>query len=668
LLFPLFSAQRSFIFLCVSIKTVSAARTGVVQTHRRDVYHMLELLRRAAKTWVAKVFFILLVGSFAIWGVSRSMVSGTSDSVVVVGDQKVNTREFRMAYERQIAAMSQQFGTQITSEQARAFGIDQQVLSQLVAGAALDQLSHEMNLGLSQKRLAQMIADEPAFKSASGQFDRALFQQRLRNAGLREDDYIKSQSKSAVRGQIVDAVADGFKAPETLVKALTQYRMETRGIDYLLLSNSVIAPVKAPDDAALAAWFNTKKDGYKAPEYRKISYVKLAPADIMDLGAVSDQQIRDDYEKHKDQYRTVAKRTIEQLTFPDKASANAAADKLAAGTSFDDLVKDQGKTKTDVLLGEFAEKDVPDQVIGKAAFAVTAEGGTTPVIDGTFGPVIARVTGIKPEVVKSLDEVKDSIRKDIALGLASEEVLNVHDRYEDARASGSTMEEAAKQLKLTVGTIEAVDSQGLDMKGNAIKDVPESAKMIAEAFKTDVNLETDALALGNDGYVWFQVDAITPERERPLAEVRDRVVADWTAEQQKLALTKKAEELVAAVKSGKKLADIATELAIAVETKSGIKRGAEDPVLSMPAIAAVFAGPIGHVANAEGVNGDGQIVLVVTEVNADGTSDALNDQTQQITALAASAGDDILDQMVDELKGNYGTFISQQLAQQAMVR
>ena len=629
---------------------------------------MLEFLRRAAKTWVARGFFIILVGSFAIWGVSRSMVTGTSDSVVTVGDQKVNVREFRMAYERQISVMSQQFGTQLTSEQARAFGIDQQVLSQLIAGAALDQLSYDMNLGLSQKRLAQIISDEPAFRSASGQFDRNLFQQRLRNAGLREEDYIKSQSKSAVRSQIVDAIADGFHAPDTMVKALTQYRMETRGVDYILLSNANIDPIKAPDDATLAPWFDKNKANYKAPEYRKVSYVKLAPADIMDLSAVSDQQVQEDYEKHKDAYRTAAKRTIEQLTFADKAAANIASDKLAAGTSFDDLVKEQGKTAADVLLGEFAEKDVPDQAIGKAAFAVALDGGTTPVVDGTFGPVIVRVTGIKPEVTKTLDEVKDKIRKDIALGLASEEVLNVHDRYEDARAAGSTMEEAAKQLKLTVGTIDAVDSTGLDMKGNAVKDVPESAKVISEAFKTDVNLETDALALGNDGYIWYQVDAITPERDRPLAEVHDKVVADWTAEQQKLALAKKAQDIVAEVKGGKKLADVAAGLSIAVETKSGIKRAAEDPVLSRAAIQAAFGGPLAHVANAEGVNGDGQIVLAVTEVNPEGTSDALDDQTQQINTLAASAGDDILDQMVEELKGNYGTIVSQQLAQQAMVR
>ncbi|MGO7704564.1 SurA N-terminal domain-containing protein, partial [Rhizobium ruizarguesonis] len=75
-------------------------------------------------------------------------------------------------------------------KQARAFGIEQQVLAQLVAGASLDPLAEDMNLGLSKDRLAQLIADDPAFKAVNGKFDRELFVSRLRNAGIRQDDYI----------------------------------------------------------------------------------------------------------------------------------------------------------------------------------------------------------------------------------------------------------------------------------------------------------------------------------------------------------------------------------------------------------------------------------------------------------------------------------------------
>ncbi len=43
--------------------------------------------------------------------------------------------------------------------------------------------------------------------------------------------------------------------------------------------------------------------------------LKLQPADIADAATVTDDQIREDFEKRKDSYRTPETRTIEQLTF-----------------------------------------------------------------------------------------------------------------------------------------------------------------------------------------------------------------------------------------------------------------------------------------------------------------------------------------------------------------
>jgi len=234
---------------------------------------MFHFLRRAAQTWVAKLLLLLLVASFGIWGVSRELISGgNSTTVVTVGDQQVDVNEFRLAYQRQIASLSQQFGMRLTPEQARAFGVEQQVLAQLVAGASLDQLADDMGLGLSEDRLAQLIGDDPAFKAVNGQFDRSLFTSRLRNAGIREDDYIKDRSKQAVRSQIIEAVANGFQAPATLVNALKLYGSESRSVDYLLLTNANIEPIKAPADDVLSKWFEDAKQRYRAPEYRKIAY------------------------------------------------------------------------------------------------------------------------------------------------------------------------------------------------------------------------------------------------------------------------------------------------------------------------------------------------------------------------------------------------------------
>jgi peptidyl-prolyl cis-trans isomerase D len=88
-------------------------------------------------------------------------------------------------------------------------------------------------------------------------------------------------------------------------------------------------------------------------------------------------------------------------------------------------------------------------------------------------------------------------------------------------------------------------------------------------------------------------------------------------------------------------------------------------VLSPEAVNAAFSGPLGVVANTPGVDGEGQILLKVTEVNADAAPDALSNDEQQIVAVARASGDDILDQMVSSLQTTYGVSINRTLAEQS---
>lgn len=629
---------------------------------------MLVFLRKASQTLFAKILLLLLVLSFGVWGVSASLFSNTSDTVVAVGDQSVSSADFAFAYQRQVTDMSNRFGMQLTTEQARAFGIESQVFSQLAAGAALDQLAADMNLGLSQDRLAQLIADDPAFKNSGGNFDRALFSSRLRNAGLREDDYIEERSKVAIRSQIVDATADGFVAPKVLIDAIKAYRYENRDINYILLTNANIELIKAPDDATLAAWFETAKAGYRAPEYRSFNYVKLEPSDIADTASITDEQIREDYERRKASYEIAGTRTIEQLSFENREMAEAALEELLKGTSFDQLVTDQGKTAGDVLLGDFTRDRLPDPTLAEAAFAVTAEGGTTGVVDGAFGPVILRVTNIKEGRTQSLDEVKEEIREALAEQAAIADLTAVHDQFEDLRAGGSTLKEAADQLQLQTVTVTDIDRRGLDSRETEVAGIPERDKLLADVFSTEIGVEALPVTLGNNGFIWFDVTDIKAERERELAEVREKAIADWTAEQQRIALGAKAESLRQRIADGGNLEEVAAELALAVESKAGITRRTEDAVLGATAITAAFSGPQGTVATASGADPSTQILLTVTAVRDQPTGGVPLNEDEQIAQVANSAGDDILDQMVGQLQSEYGVTINQALAQQAIVR
>ncbi len=551
---------------------------------------MLGILRSAAGTWVAKALLSLLVLSFLAWGVTTRMAGGFlagHHAVITAGSTTVSINEYRLAYDRQVSMLSQQIGQRISREQARAYGIDNQVLAQLVSGAVLDEQARKLGLGFSKDRLAELTRQEPAFQGPNGQFDRRLFESRLRDLGMRPEDYLKNRAQVAVRQQIVEAVSDGLKAPDTFFKAVALYRGEDRTIDYLTLPKALVEPIEAPSDSALQAYFEANKKTYAAPEYRKFSYVRLEPADIMDVSAVTDQQVSDDYNKNKGRYTTPEMRTIEQLVFPTPDAAKAASDSLKTGATFDKIVTAQGKTQADTLLGTLSKDKIADKAVADAAFAL-AVNEVSPVVQGAFGPVLLRVTEIKPEVVKPLAEVSDQIRKDLALGEASRILLDVHDNYEDTRAAGSTLAEAAAKLKLKDVTVDAIDRTGLKPDGTIIKDLPASPDLIKAVFEAEPNTENEALTTPDNGFVFYELTSITPARDRTLDEVRARVVADWTTEETTKRLTAKADDLEKRLKAGTTLDVIAGELKLEKQTKRGVKREADDVDFGKDGAAAMF--------------------------------------------------------------------------------
>ena len=627
---------------------------------------MLDSLRRGAKSWVAKVLLILLVASFGVWGISGSILNAGSTAVITVGDTIVSPNEFRLAYDRQVAVVGRQIGTRLTAEQARAFGIENQVYGQLIAGAALDEQARTMNLGLSDDRLAALIAEDPAFHDFNGRFDRGNFQRVLGSVGMSEEEYLKSRGQVAVRTQIVEAIADGFDAPDALITALARYEAETRDVNYLLLTPSIVDSVAEPTDSELAAWFEENKANYAAPEYREITYVKLQNEDIADPEAISEEAARADYETRKDRYTTAETRTVDQLVFADRAAADAAATALAEGTSFDELVTEQGRSAADVRLGSFSQAAMPDQTLADAAFAVNEEGGTTPVVEGQFGPVILRVAEITPESSQSFEEVEAEIRQELALNQAAQVLLDVHDAYEDARAGGMTLSEAATQQKLDPMTIEAVDRSGRTPDGTVLSDLPESQQLLRDAFEAEQGVEVPPVNMEDGGFLWFEVVDVTPARDRTLDEVRDQVVADWTDMKTLEALGAKATEMKERLEKGADLATIAEELSVAVETKYSLNRGGADGVFGEAAVASAFSGPSGVVAVANDASGANKILMEVTSVNDASSVTAQSVGAEQRAQVSQQIADDILDQMVARLQAQYGVSVNQELAERAL--
>lgn len=621
---------------------------------------MLDALRKGAGGWLAQLFIALLVVSFAVWGVSDIFTGFRSDTVATVGGSNVSVRAFQRQYDMSTRQLSQQIGQQITPEQAQMFGLPGQVLGQLVAEATLNDEASRLRLGISSETLAHEIAADPSFRGATGSFDRSVFAQLLRSAGLTEDEYLSQLRGNYVRQQIGDALIGGLTVPDTYLKALHDFRSQERSLGYLVLLPALVTDVGEPTDTDLTAFFDTNKSVYKAPEYRALKVVRMAPEDLAATGDISDEEARKTYDQAvATRFTTPERRQVQQIVFKDKTDADAAVAALAAGKTFDDLLAERQITATDADLGLVTRDKLLDPKVADAAFALPAN-GVSGIVDGRFGPVMVRVTTIEPEAVKSFDEVKADIKKELAEARAAAEIADQLDVIEDARAGGDTLDDIAAKYGLKVITIPAVDQAGKDEKGNPITDIPGGTAIIPAAFQSDVGIENDPIQFAPNSYVWFEVTAVNAARDRELSEVRDAVIADWKKDQLDKKLAAKAEDAKTRLGAGEDIARVAADLGVEVKTATAVKRSttATDD-LSAAVIQAAFSGPKGTAAVAAGVPPQSKVVLVVTDVVTPPYVAGMPEMADPKNQLSGQIGNDLLSQYIAQLQDRLGVHINQ---------
>jgi peptidyl-prolyl cis-trans isomerase D len=487
----------------------------------------------------------------------------------------------------------------------------------------------------------------------------------LRNAGMRPEDYLRSREQVAIRQQVVESMTDGIKVPDAYLSALALYGGESRDVDYIALPISIVQPVPEPSDADLKTFYDERKDSYKAPEYRKFTYVTLTPEEIANPAAIDDASVRADYDKNIARYSKKETRKIDQLVFANKQAALDAKAKLASGANFDDIAKAENKTPADIALGDLQKVDLPDAKIAEAAFTLAA-GAVSDVIDGTFGPVILRVASVTPQSVEPFDAVKETIRKDIAITEANAILLESHDAYEDARGGGESMEAAAAKVKLKLVTIEAVDAAGLKPDGVKAAEMPESPELSPAVFAAEPGLENAPLNFGSNGFLWYEVKSVTAERERPIGEIKDKLVADWKTAKGAELLAAKAAEVSKEITGGKTMDDIAASLKLEKQTKRGLKRDVDDADFDAATVEAAFGGGKDYVTVSAGGSGDIQYVMKVAETYepADKSPGAIAEDQKKRANSAVS--DDLLDQLVARLQGEYPVTVNQALIERAL--
>src|SRR5438552_965732 len=278
---------------------------------------MLRGMRKASSNWLGKVVMAVVMGvlivSFGIWGIADIFRGFGQSTLAKVGRTEISTEAFRQIYTDKLQQFSRQFGRPLTQEQARLFGLDRQVLQQTIAEAALDEEARRMGLGQSEAETMRAVYSDPNFKGVNGQFDPARFGAVLRQFGYSEQRYLAEQRRVSLRRQIAGTISAALEPPKPMIDALTRYQNEQRSIDYVKLDAAQAGTIDPPSPETLAAYFEDHKVQFRAPEYRKISFVVVTPEELAKWSEVSDEDARKVFEQRRDKLGTPERRQVWQI-------------------------------------------------------------------------------------------------------------------------------------------------------------------------------------------------------------------------------------------------------------------------------------------------------------------------------------------------------------------
>ncbi len=631
---------------------------------------MLRGIHKASANWLGRAIMGVVLGliavSFGIWGIGDIFRGFGQSTVAKIGSTEIRIEPFRQIWMDRMQQIARQAGRPILPDQARALGLDRRVLAELISENLLDERARTLRLGISDDEVARRITEDPAFQGLTGQFDRARFDNMLRSVGLSEARYLADQRRQALRRQLASTVSGDIAVPKTALDAYNRFRNEERSIEYVVLDRSQAGEVPDPAPDVLEKYFEQRKVAFRAPEYRTVQWLAITPAEIAPSVEVSDADIKSAYEQRKARYQTPERRQIQQISFPNLDEARTAAEKIAKGTTFDAIAAERGLKPTDIDLGLLSKTAMVDGAVADAAFSLDV-GKVSAPIEGRFGAVLVRVQSIEPAVTRSLSEVADEIRKELANERAKNMLAGIHDKIEDERLSGVSLPDIAKKFGYKLQTINAVDRTGHTPDGKTVSDLPQGVDLIASAFASDLHGDNDPLSIrAGGGYVWYDVTDIKPAHDQALDQIRDKVIARWRDDEIAARLKTKSAELLDKLKSGAALKDVADAANLKVELANGVKRDKLPADLPARAGEQMFRLGKGEAGVADAINGIDRVVYRIVDVTEPKFDPASEEMKRADEVLSRAIAEEVLEQYIAQLEKDIGVTINQSAVNQVV--
>ena len=467
--------------------------------------------------WVLLVLLILGLAGFGV-----TSLQGSLRTVGSVGEADIRVSNYFTALQNEIRAEESARGERISFAEARALGIQDRVLAQLVNQAALDHETIEMGLSIGDANLRDQIVGIRQFTGIDGEFDREAYSFALDRIGMTEREFEDDMRLETARSFLQASVLAGISLPASYTDAMQTYLGERRAIEWAMLEEGDLEiGLPVASDADLSAFHTENADAYTRPAAKDITYAWITPAAILDSVEVPEDALREAYDERREEFRQPERRLVERLVMPDEAAATEALAQLdAEETTFEALVDARGLELADVDLGDVTAGDLGD---GADIVFGADVGDVVGPVQTSLGPALFRVNAELAAQDTTFDEAQPFLRELLAADRARRVIDAMVETVDDLLAGGATLEELVDETDMELGEI--VWHPGVTEDIAAYEDFRTRAAALTEADFPEVE------TLDDGGIFAIRLDADLEPELRPLDEVRAQVEDAWRAQQ-----------------------------------------------------------------------------------------------------------------------------------------
>lgn len=567
--------------------------------------NMLQKIRQASTGWFAGLILGPLIVLFGLWGINDyfgshndtyaariTLAPGWFGTSIGAKYKDISADEFRRRLEVERQNERQRLGDRFDQASFDSVANKRKVVDMMVMRDLLLASAQADGMAVSAQQLFDAISADPMFQ-VDGKFDAARYLQTLPllNPPMTVAQYEATRREDLLVQALAKEITFSGIASAKEIDDLLRLDGQKRDFRYVALPVPVDGP--APDAAAIAAWYKAHPASYRTQEQVAIEYLELDAATLPPPTGIDEASLRQRYDDQKERYVEPEQRLASHILLNVPANATPAQEKAvqeraaalaakarASGADFAALAKaqsdDVGSKNAGGDLGWLTEKAIDQKAFSTALFALKPGQVSDPVRTAEGWHVIL-LRQVKAGNRIPFEQVRAQLEADAVKEAREKDFSDRSGKLVDLTLKDSTsLASAAREMGMTVQKTPLFTRAG----GPGIAANPAVIKAAFSGALIDSGENSDEIDLDRKNHqhmVVIRVAEHLPVKTLPLAQVRDRVIADIQADKRATAAKATAEAMLARARKGETLVALAASVGTGVQTLAGVARGQTTP-------------------------------------------------------------------------------------------